>query len=189
MKNWQESAGMRNVPVTDQGRVAHPHVMSPIRFRTVLAQYQSAFICKFDIPTTVLFGNERNEVLRLLHETVSSIRDVALKIGCAECMALAAGSCKHIFCADHNDCPVISSNGRCRYPRYACPSMSGLGIEVNRIMRIAGWDKTVVGKSSDPVSGMTGMVLLKRNDQNGSEQNRLFCDVVEKNHNNDRENS
>ena len=68
-------------PGYGSGSSCPPHVMSPIRFKTVLAQFHAAFICKFDIPTNVLFGNERNEVLGLLHETVSSIRDVALKIG------------------------------------------------------------------------------------------------------------
>lgn len=139
-----------------------PFVMSPEKFKKSLASYQSALIFKFDIPTNVLFSNERHEVLHLLHETASALKDFSIKIGCSNSMAIAAGSCKQIFCKKHKICPVINDSGKCRHPRQACPSMSGLGINFNKISKLLGWANSKMNKNEEPTSNMAGIVLLKR---------------------------
>ena len=73
-----------------------PHVMSTEKFQNIISQYKSGLIFKFEIPTNVLFGNERHEVLQLLHETSSAIKKFALNNGYSNAMAIAAGSCKQI---------------------------------------------------------------------------------------------
>ncbi len=137
-----------------------PHVMSSEKFKEIISQYTSALIFKFEIPTNVLFGNERHEVLQLLHETSSAIKIFALNIGYSNAMAIAAGSCKQIFCKEHEHCPVITGSGKCRHPETACPSMSGLGINFNKISKLLGWDNVQTKDNKEPISNMAGIVLL-----------------------------
>lgn len=138
-----------------------PHVMSTDKFKSLVNQYQFALIFKFDIPTNILFGNDRHEVLHLLHETSSAIKAFALKNTCANAMAIAAGSCKQIFCKKHTECSVITNSGKCRFPKTACPSMSGLGININNIIRHLGWDNIKTKENEKPKSNMIGIVLLE----------------------------
>ena len=139
-----------------------PHVMSPEKFKKRLARYQSALVFKFDIPTNVLFGHERYEVLHLLHETTSSLKDFSIAVGYSDAMAIAGGSCKKAFCKNHKSCPVINEAGKCRHPHKACPSMSGLGINFNKITKLMGWESGKTQKNEEPTSNMAGIVLLKR---------------------------
>ncbi len=138
-----------------------PYVMSSNKFKDIISTYHSALIFKFDIPTSILFGNERNEVLSLLHETASAMKYFALNNGYIDAMAIAAGSCKQIFCEKHNACPVITNSGKCRYPKKACPSMSGLGVNFNKLSKLLGWDKDTTKENEEPTSNMAGIVLLK----------------------------
>lgn len=137
-----------------------PHVMSTDKFKAIISQYQSGLMFKFDIPTNVLFGNERHEVLHLLHETASEIKKFAVDNGYTKAMAIAAGSCKQIFCKKHKECPIIADSGKCRHPETACPSMSGLGINFNKISKLLGWDNTKTKENEEPTSNMAGIVLL-----------------------------
>jgi predicted metal-binding protein len=138
-----------------------PHVMSTEKFQDIVSQYESAMIFKFEIPTNVLFGKERHEVLKLLHETSSAIKKFALNNGYSNAMAIAAGSCKQIFCKAHENCPIITDSGKCRHPETACPSMSGLGINFNKINKLLGWDNATTKNNEAPISNMAGIVLLK----------------------------
>jgi predicted metal-binding protein len=138
-----------------------PYVMSSKKFKDIISSYHSALIFKFEIPTSILFGNERNEVLYLLHETASAMKDFSLNNGYIDAMAIAAGSCKQIFCERHNACTVITDSGKCRHPKKACPSMSGLGVNFNKISKLLGWDKDSTKKNEEPTSNMVGIVLLK----------------------------
>ena len=138
-----------------------PFVMSSNTFKNIICTHQSALIFKFEIPTSVLFGNERNEVLYLLHETASAMKSFAINNGYIDAMAIAAGSCKQIFCENHKVCPVITNSGKCRYPNKACPSMSGLGVNFNKLSKLLGWDTDTTKENEEPTSNMAGIVLLK----------------------------
>ena len=140
-----------------------PFVMSSNKFKNIIYTYHSALIFKFEIPTNILFGNERNEVLCLLHETASAMKYFALNKGYIDAMAIAAGSCKQIFCEKHKACPVITNSGKCRHPGKPCPSMSGLGVNFNKISKLLGWDKDTTKKNEEPTCNMAGIVLLKQN--------------------------
>ena len=137
-----------------------PHVMGPHKFRKVLDGFDFALIFKYDIPTDILFGNERNEILYLLHETASSIKEFSTNTGFSKAMAIAAGSCKQIFCKKFDNCPVLTKTGKCRFVKMACPSMSGLGINFNSITRTLDWDKKEMTPNNEPTSSMAGIVLL-----------------------------
>ena len=138
-----------------------PYVMKFNEFKEILSTYHSALIFKFEIPTIILFGNERNEVLYLLHETASAMKYFSINNGYIDAMAIAAGSCKQIFCNKHQACPVITNSGKCRHPKKACPSMSGLGVNFNKLSKLLGWDKDITKENEEPTSNMVGIVLLK----------------------------
>lgn len=142
-----------------------PYVMELNKFKEILSSYHTALIFKFEIPTNILFGNERNEVLYLLHETASALKYFSIKNGYLDAMAIAAGSCKQIFCDKYQVCPVITNSGKCRYPEKACPSMSGLGVNFNKLSKLLGWDKEPTKENEEPTSNMAGIVLLKQNSE------------------------
>ena len=143
-----------------------PHVSGPSGFRELIRKTRHAVVIRIDIPSSVMFSNERNEVMQLLHEIVSSVEQEAVRMGYGESKAFAGGSCKKIFCRDHAACRVLSEEGECRNPQYARPSMSGFGINVLKLMQKAG---IPVDKSPTPdqdgyheksMSWLAGLVMV-----------------------------
>ncbi|VEN72758.1 conserved hypothetical protein [Candidatus Desulfarcum epimagneticum] len=137
-----------------------PHVMNPDAFEKEIPRFHSALAFQFSVHTDILFGDQRHEVLRVVHETASAIRKNALESGAARAMAIAAGPCKQIFCGAYNQCEKVHGNGRCRHPDEACPSMSGLGISFREISRRLGWDDDQKDGNGKSLSAMSGIVLL-----------------------------
>ncbi len=116
-----------------------PYVSGPSGFRELLRDFEQAVVFKIDVPSESLFSSERPELFRLLHEIAAGIEQFAIQIGYCKSRAYAGGSCKQIFCADHPKCRVLSEGGECRHPDYARESMSGFGINVTKLMQVAGW--------------------------------------------------
>ena len=142
-----------------------PHVGGPSWFRNYLKAFDSVLIFKFDVPYAVLLTDERHDVTRLIHETVAAIETYAKHNGHLRAAGFAGGSCKRLFCNHHLECRVLSGNGSCRNPNVARPSMSGMGVDFQRLCRIAGWGDNLwvtVGSEAetDSMGMMVGMVLL-----------------------------
>jgi len=141
-----------------------PYVAGPDGFRKLLNTFKYAVVFKIDVPSEILFSDERRDIFRLLHEIAASIEQSAIEIGCHDSKAYAGGSCKQIFCRDHPDCRVLAENGECRNPLFARPSMSGFGINVLKLKKAAGWmsNKTPRDANPDTVSMETvcGLVLI-----------------------------
>lgn len=154
-------------PGYGQGANCPPHVMKPEAFRQLLRRCPRALVFKFDVPTEVLLGDGRFEVARLVHETAAALERRALTCGWSEARGLAAGSCKRIFCAEHNTCRVIADNEPCRHPDLARPSISGLGINFFELSRSVGWPIEKITRESRPdqvpMGLMAGIVLLAEN--------------------------
>ncbi len=143
-----------------------PHVSGPSGFRELIRKTRHAVVIRIDIPSSVMFSNERLEVMGLLHEIVSSVEQEAIRMGYAESKAFAGGSCKEIFCGKHAACLVLSKQGECRNPQYARPSMSGFGINVLALMEKAGipMDKSLTpdqaGYHEESMSWLAGLVMV-----------------------------
>lgn len=116
-----------------------PHVGGPDSFRKQLENFEQALFIKIEVPSEILFSNERREVFQLLHEVGAGIEQAALQMGFTRSQAYAGGSCKFLFCYDHSDCRALSEKGSCRNPQSARPSMSGFGIHVAKLVETAGW--------------------------------------------------
>ena len=143
-----------------------PHVSGPSGFRELTKKALHAVVIRIDIPSSVMFSNERKEVMELLHEIVSSVERAAIRMGYPESRAFAGGSCKEIFCSKHAACLVLSEQGECRNPQYARSSMSGFGINVLKLMQKAGIpvDKSPTpdqaGYHEDAMSWVAGLVMV-----------------------------
>ncbi len=141
-----------------------PHVSGPAGFRELQKNIEHAIVIRIDVPSAVLFSDERREVMKLLHEIVASIEQKAVRMGYSGSKSFAGGSCKKIFCHDHAVCRVLSEHGECRNPQHARPSMSGLGINVSEMMQAAGWpgDINIRNTDSDTASmtWVAGLIMI-----------------------------
>jgi len=61
-----------------------PHVSGPSGFRELIRKTRHAVVIRIDIPSSVMFSNERNEVMQLLHEIVSIVERAAVRMGYSE---------------------------------------------------------------------------------------------------------
>ncbi len=141
-----------------------PHVSGSSWFRKHLKTYTNAIFFKIDVPSEVLFSYERLEIFRLLHEIAAGIEHSAVKMGFLNAQAYAGGSCKTIFCHDQPECLALSKKGECRHPKSARPSMSGFGINVSKLFKIAGWtmnwESHDSGLTTIKMANVCGLVLI-----------------------------
>lgn len=141
-----------------------PHVAGPPGFRELQSHSKQAVVVKIDVPTAILFSDERRGVMQLLHEIAAGVEQAAVKLGYSRSKAFAGGSCKKIFCGDYTTCRVVSEGGECRNPEHARPSMSGFGINVSKLMQAAGWPAKMATQQTDagaePMTWVAGLVLI-----------------------------
>ena len=133
-----------------------PHVAGPNWIRKRLDDCTGAIVYRITLPSDIMYSHQRIEIYRLLHEIGSSIEKKAKQMGYPNASAYAAGSCKKLFCSDYLDCNVLSGKGECRHPDVARPSMSGFGIDVKKLMAVAGWQSEESG-----MKPACGLVLIK----------------------------
>ncbi|HEY5532191.1 MAG TPA: DUF2284 domain-containing protein [Candidatus Anoxymicrobiaceae bacterium] len=145
----------------DQCANCPPHVMSPAEFRGVLAGYRHALLFKIEAPMEILFSDERDHVGRLVQETAAKLECFAREMGFTNSRALAGDCCKRLFCYRFDRCNVLSTGGPCRNPDKARTSMSGVGVNFNRLNRALGWQMaTGRAEGEEPIGMMAGMVLI-----------------------------
>ena len=141
-----------------------PYVEGPAEFRKWQAQSKYSITVKIELPTSVMFSDERKGVMQLLHQIVATVEQKAIEIGFGKSKAFAGGSCKELFCEDQEKCCVVAENKPCRHIEFARPSMSGFGIDVTQLMLSSGWSaQKAENKNSsnkDALSWVAGLVML-----------------------------
>lgn len=141
-----------------------PHIKGPAAMRKLLQMNRYALIIRIEVDSDSLNGEDRPLVMRLLHEITAGVEREAIRLGFSSAYAFAGGSCKMSFCAAHDNCAVLSGEGRCRYPEAARPSMSGFGVNVGALMQAAGWSTTLFSEKDSTGSAqpawVAGLVLL-----------------------------
>jgi predicted metal-binding protein len=135
-----------------------PHVSGPTGFRELLKDYTRAILFKIDVPTEILLSKKRLGEFRRLHEIAAHIEQAAVEMGHGNAKAFVGGSCKPLFCQDHEGCRVLAEGGDCRHPQVARPSMSGYGINVSKLMESAGWSMERITRKTDPDAVSMGML-------------------------------
>lgn len=146
------------------GASCPPHVEGPGQFRNWQAQSRHSIIVRIELPSSVMFSDDRKDVMRLLHQIVSTVEKKAAQAGFEKSKAFAGGSCKELFCDDQKNCCVLTENQPCRHIESARPSMSGFGIDVIQLMASCGWSskKAETSDVSDDESTtwVAGLILL-----------------------------
>lgn len=140
-----------------------PFVTGPAGFRSLLKKYRHALVFKIEALIENMLSTEGHEIFKLLHQIAASVEIHAIDQGYTEARAFAGGSCKKLFCRDHQKCRVLSIGDKCRYPHLARPSMSGFGINVKKMLAAAGWD--MADTAIDPpdpkaMGSASGLVLI-----------------------------
>ncbi len=143
-----------------------PHAMQPSAFRHLLAKCVHVVIFKRDVPMKYLLDERRPGVARSIHLIAAGVEQQAGYYGYEQAEGFAAGSCKEVFCPDHQDCRVLRYGGKCRYPEAARPSLSAVGVDVTHLCDHLGWELNWAdkekGEGLDSQKGlMLGLVLLK----------------------------
>lgn len=146
------------------GASCPPNVEGPAEFRKWQAQSQYSIIVKIELPSSIMFSNERKGVMRLLHQIVAGVEQKAIETGFEKSKAFAGGSCKDLFCDDQENCCVLSEDKPCRHIESARPSMSGFGIDVTQLMTSCGWPGQKAERSdafdNESTSWVVGLILL-----------------------------
>jgi len=141
-----------------------PYVEGPAEFRKWQAQSTYCLTIKIELPTSVMFSEERNGVMKLLHQVVAAVEQKAIEMGCENSKGFAGGSCRELFCDDQETCCVVAENKPCRHIDDARPSMSAFGIDVTQLMLSSGWpaQKAENKNSSDKdvLSWVAGLIMI-----------------------------
>ena len=141
-----------------------PHVEGPNEFRKWQVQSTYSITLKIELPTSVMFSDERKDVMKLLHQIVAAVEQKAIEVGFGKAKGFAGGSCKELFCTDQEKCCVVADNKPCRHRESARPSMSGFGINVTEMMKSSGWSAPISDKSNasdkDATSWVAGLIML-----------------------------
>lgn len=141
-----------------------PHVEGPDEFRKWQVNSNYSLVIKIEVPTSVMFSNERKEVMKLLHQIAAEVEQRAAAMGFDNARGFAGGSCKELFCDDQAACCVLTDNKPCPHEASARPSMSGFGIDATRLMKSCGWASAKAEKSQlsekDDTSWLAGLVML-----------------------------
>ncbi|WP_163339533.1 DUF2284 domain-containing protein [Desulfopila sp. IMCC35008] len=139
-----------------------PHVEGPAEFRKWQARSEYSITVKIELPVSVMFSSERKGVMQLLHQIVATVEQKAIAMGFNNSKGFAGGSCKELFCEDHESCRVIAEHATCRHIEYARPSMSGFGIDTIALMKSSGWSsqRAEESKDNDSTSWVAGLIML-----------------------------
>ena len=139
-----------------------PHVAGPEGFRELIQQRPDVLVVRIVVPASVLFSEERRELMAFLHELVAKIEIAAEKKGFPHSKAFAGGSCKDLFCFSEANCNFLDGTGKCRNPNKARHSMSGYGVNVSELLKTCGWESnlTVKEQGEESKSWVAGIVLL-----------------------------
>jgi len=70
-----------------------PYVEGPVEFRKWQDQSKYSITVKIELPTSVMFSDERNGVMQLLHQIVAAVEQKAIETGFKNSKGFAGGSC------------------------------------------------------------------------------------------------
>lgn len=151
-------------PYWGQAMSCPPNVSGPAGLRRLLQSSKHVIVFRIEIQSSSLHGEDRPEVMRLLHEITAAIELEAKKLGFPKAAGFAGGSCKASFCADQPYCRVIAGEGECCHPDQARPSMSGYGVNVGELMKSTGWSTDLftehTNADAEQLAWVAGFVLL-----------------------------
>ena len=136
-----------------------PHVKGPEWLKKYIHKTPQAILIEIEAPQESMYSDKRKEIGKLLHFIVIQVEQAAQKKRFMHSTAFAGGSCKSIQCSEHTHCNVLHGDGTCRNPDLSRPSVSGFGINMNHLLKSAGWLKKSKN-STAPSSSHYGVVFI-----------------------------
>jgi predicted metal-binding protein len=131
-----------------------PNTMKPAELRSLLEKYQSAVFFVKEIPSEVVVRDkatikERIAAYQDVYKIVNGVESAAFYDGHYLAFGFGAGSCRHTFCAQQEDCAVMKGT-KCRFSLRSRPSMEAVGIDVFKMIASAGWSVYPIGSDAKP---------------------------------------
>ena len=153
------------------GAGAHcpPNALKPAELKELLKKYKWAIFFTKDVAPEVIARNretiaERVAVYQEMYKIVSSLESMAFYDGHYLAFGFAAGSCRHTFCGQQEDCRALQGD-KCRFALLARPSMEAVGIDVYRMVAEADWDIYPIGSGAKiediPKGTLAGIVIVQ----------------------------
>jgi len=151
------------------GAQCPPNTMKPAELREILKKYEWAVFFVKDVAPEVIVRDkatikERVEAYQQLYTMVSEIESAAFYDGHYLAFGFASGSCRHTFCGQLPDCEAMKG-GRCRFSLKSRPSMEAVGIDVYKMVALAGWDIYPIGSGANagdiPKGTLAGIVVVQ----------------------------
>ncbi len=146
-----------------------PNTLAPAELRELLKKYHWAVLFIKDVPPEVIVRDkatikERVAAYQQVYKIVSDLESQAFYDGHYLAFGLAAGSCRHTFCGQQEDCQALAGK-RCRFSLVSRPSMEAVGIDVYRLVAAAGWDIYPIGSGAKPQDmpkgTLAGIVIIQ----------------------------
>jgi predicted metal-binding protein len=138
------------------GAGAHcpPHTLKPAELKEQLKNYHWAVFFIKEVPPEVIVRDkatikERVKAYQDLFKMVSEIESMAFYDGHYLAFGLGAGSCRHTFCGQQENCQALEGK-RCRFSLVARPSMEAVGIDVYKMVAREGWNIYPIGSGAKP---------------------------------------
>lgn len=145
-----------------------PHALKPADLRAMLKKYEWAIFFTMDVPAGVIVRDkatikERVAAYQEVFRIVNAIESMAFYDGYYLSVGFAAGSCRHTFCGQFENCAALAGE-KCRFSLRARPSMEAVGIDVYKMAATAGWDIYPIGSGAKPdvvpKGTLAGIVIL-----------------------------
>ncbi len=146
------------------GAGAHcpPNTLKPGDLREILKKYQWAVLFIKEVPPEVIVRDkatikERVAAYQEVFKIVNDVESLAFHDGHYLAFGFGAGSCRHTFCAQQENCQALEGK-KCRFSLLARPSMEAVGIDVYKMVAAAGWDIYPIGSGAKPVDMPKGVL-------------------------------
>ena len=136
------------------GAQCPPNTMKPSELRELLKKYEWAVFFIKDVPSGVIVRDratikERVDAYQQIYTIVSEVESAAFYDGHYLAFGFAAGSCRHTFCGQLPDCQAMKGD-KCRFSLKSRPSMEAVGIDVYKMVALAGWEIYPIGSGAKP---------------------------------------
>jgi predicted metal-binding protein len=137
------------------GAGAHcpPHTLKPSELQELLKKYHWAVFFILDVPPEVIVRDkatikERVAAYQQVFKMVSEVESMAFYDGHYLAFGFAAGSCRHTFCGQQENCQALEGK-RCRFSLRSRPSMEAVGIDVYQMVARLGWEIYPIGSNAN----------------------------------------
>jgi predicted metal-binding protein len=131
-----------------------PNTLKPAELRALLENYNRGVFFTMDVSPDVIVRDkatikERVAAYQQIFSIVNQIESMAFYDGHYLAFGFAAGSCRHTYCGEQEDCQAMRGE-RCRFPLRSRPSMEAVGIDAYKMAAMAGWDIYPIGSDVKP---------------------------------------